>query len=55
MAETKAPRIGLVTDSDFNRHVLKAVLSSAGYELSMSLDAIALAGYFSTVVQKYQI
>lgn len=40
------PRIGLVTESDLNRHVLQCVLAEKGYEVLVSLDSGKLAAYF---------
>lgn len=40
------PRIGLVAASDLNRHLLAGLVSEAGYELTVSLDAARLAEKF---------
>jgi chemosensory pili system protein ChpB (putative protein-glutamate methylesterase) len=42
----RGPRIGLVTDSDLNRHILQRVLTEEGYELTASLDSARLSTYF---------
>jgi len=34
-----SPRIGLVTDSDLNRHIIKSVLMVGGYEVSLSVSS----------------
>ena len=38
-----APRVGLVTDNELNRHTIKAVLAGEGYELSLSVNSDKLA------------
>lgn len=37
------PRIGLVAETDLNRHLLAAILDEAGYDLALSLDPQRLA------------
>ena len=34
-----APRVGLVTDSELNRHTIKTVLAGEGYELCLSVNS----------------
>lgn len=41
------PRIGLVAESDLNRHLLAGLLNEEGYELTVSLDAARLAAKFA--------
>ncbi|MEE8058794.1 MAG: chemotaxis protein CheB [Pseudomonadales bacterium] len=48
MAELREPRIGLVTDSDLNRHILQSVLAEGGYKLAVSLDTTKLPAYFKS-------
>lgn len=49
VAETPAlkPRVGLVTNNDFNRHVLQRVLLESGYRLAVSLDADKLNSFIA--------
>lgn len=42
------PRIGLVAESDLNRHLLAGLLSEAGYELTVSIDTARLASKFAS-------
>lgn len=46
-APRPAPRVGLVTNSDFNRHVLQRVLVESGYLVAASLDADKLISYIA--------
>lgn len=41
------PRIGLVAESDLNRHLLAGLLSEAGYELTVSIDTDRLASRYA--------
>ncbi len=42
MVASTSPRIGLITDSELNRQVIKRVLLSEGYELSLSIGSARL-------------
>lgn len=43
MVAMSTPRVGLVTDSDLNRHTIKNVLTAEGYEVTLSVDSNKLA------------
>lgn len=46
MADAQAPRIGLVTDSDLNRHSLQQLLAEGGYNIGLSLKSAKLLAQF---------
>ena len=45
MAGSDEPSVGLVTDSDLNRHVLQSLLQEAGYVVAVSVDSTQLVDF----------
>lgn len=46
MQAATAPRVGLVSDSDLHRHILRTVLAEQGCQLTQSLNSQSLNHYF---------
>jgi chemosensory pili system protein ChpB (putative protein-glutamate methylesterase) len=52
------PRIGLITDSDLNRHILRRILSDAHYDIVVELNTEQLASNFnasSEAIKEYRL